>query len=31
MKLCGAIVKCIDGEIGPRAVLNRMRELAGDE
>ncbi len=31
MKLCAAIVKAIDGEIGSRAVLNRMRELAEAE
>ena len=27
MKLAQAVVKCIDGEVGSRAVLNRMREL----
>jgi ParB/RepB/Spo0J family partition protein len=27
LKLCSTVVKCIDGEAGPRAVLNRMREL----
>ena len=27
MRLAQAVVKCIDGEVGSRAVLNRMREL----
>jgi hypothetical protein len=26
-KCCATIVSCIDGEVGSRAVLNRMREL----
>ena len=29
-KLCAALVKYMDGKVGDRAVLNQMRELAGE-